>query len=120
MMQRIKSQSDFHLHGKNRYLVINQPLKLKPKYEVYKIINNPDSGNNSGTNGRLLNRNRANDRVQQGKQQPNVLKIYSDKGSDVHYSSHMSLKNSDTGHNYPNGNNNDYALNSNIVVGSYF
>jgi hypothetical protein len=32
-MQRIKSQSDFHLHGKNRYLVINQPMKLKPSQQ---------------------------------------------------------------------------------------
>lgn len=34
-MLKIKSQSDFHLNGKNRYLVINQQKKFKNESKSY-------------------------------------------------------------------------------------
>lgn len=39
-MQKVKSQSDFHLHGKNRYLIINQQAVKKPKFQYYGFLNN--------------------------------------------------------------------------------
>ena len=40
-MLKIKSQSDFHLNGKNRYLVINQQKKFKNESKSYYYVRYP-------------------------------------------------------------------------------